>query len=211
VWDTEDFSYATTDWEQDEWEHFAFFMNAINDRHEATSAMNDMQETSARRAEVNEMERAIVTSRHFLGPKLIMLGRVKRNGRKQTFTWNQYEFYIAKLWTAHEWIDFVECVHEIADGKYTNQATNTPQMQEVLNTHPVEAFKCNKPAMKDYINELSGYYEKEILGRDNVMAHEERKASTLFSPLHNAPPIRNPYENKYLRKSTPKSTPMFVD
>ena len=46
VWDTEDFSYATTDWNQDEWEHFAFFMNAIKDKHEATSAMNDMQETS---------------------------------------------------------------------------------------------------------------------------------------------------------------------
>ena len=158
------------------------------------------------------MERAIVTSRHFLGPELIMLGRVKRNGRKQTFTWNQYEFCIAKRWTAHEWIKFVECVHEIADGKYTKQATNTPQMQIVLDTYPVQAFKCNKAAMKDYINELSGYYEKEILGRDNVMTHEERKASTLISLLHNAPPKCNPiYENKYLRKSTPKSTPMIVD
>ena len=66
--------------------------------------------------------------------------------------------------------------------------------------------------MKDYINELSGYYEKEILGRDNVMAHEERKSSTLMSIMQNNPPRCNPiYENKYLRKSTPKSTPMFVD
>ena len=77
-------------------------------------------------------------------------------------------------------------------------------MQLFLKTHPVDAFKCNKPAMKDYINELSGYYEKEELGRDNVMAHEERKTST---PLHTASSICNPYENKYTRKSTP----MFVD
>jgi hypothetical protein len=85
-------------------------------------------------------------------------------------------------------------------------------MQIFLNTYPVQAFKCNTAAMKYYINELPGYYEKEILGRDNVMAHEERKASTLISLLHNAPPKCNPiYENKYLRKSTTKSTPMFVD
>ena len=212
VWDTEDFSYATTDWDQDEWEHFAFFMNAIKDRHEAASAMNDTQETSTARAEVNEMERAIVASRHFLGPELLMLGRVKRNGAKQTFTWNRYEFFLAKHWTTHEWIKFVECVHEIADGLYTKQCTRTPQMQKFLDTYPVQVFKCNKALMKDYINELSGHYEKETLGRDNVMAHEDRKSATLMSVMQNNP-VRCParFENKYLRYNPPKSTPMIVD
>ena len=116
VWDTKDFSCATTDWNQDECEHFAFFMNAIKDKHEATSGDMIPHFSSTTRAEVNEMERAIVASRHLLGPELIMLGRLKRNGAKQTITWNRYEFYLAKHWTRHEWIKFVECVHEIADG-----------------------------------------------------------------------------------------------
>ena len=195
VWDMEDFSYATKDWVRDEWEHFEFFMDAMNDRQEAASAMNDVQATSARQTEVYEMERAVVRSKNFLGPDLIMHGRVKRNGRKQTFTWNPYEFFIAKHWTADEWTDFVKCVHEIIDGKYASQATSTPKMQLFLKTYPVDAYKCNKRAMKDYINELSDYYEKEELGRFNVMAHEERKTST---PTHTATPTR-------------KSTPMFVD
>ena len=158
------------------------------------------------------MERAIVASRHCLGPELIMLGRVKRNGAKQIFTWNQYEFFLAKHWTRHEWVKFVECVHEIADGLYTKQDTRTPQMQKFLDTYPVQVFKCNKALMKDYINELSGYYEKEILGRDNVMAHEERKSATLMSVMQNNP-VRCParFENKYLRYNPPKSTPMIVD
>ena len=112
-----------------------------------------------------------------------------------TFTWNQYEFFIAKHWTAVEWSDFGKCVHEIIDGNHASQARCNPEMRLFLNTYPVDAYKCNKRAMKDYINELSDYYEKEELGRFNVMAHEERKTSTT---MHTATPTR-------------KSTPMFVD
>ena len=158
------------------------------------------------------MERAIVASRHLLGPELIMLGRVKRNGAKQTITWNRYEFLLAKHWTRHEWIKFVECVHEIADGRYTKQDTRTPQMNKFLDTYPVQVFKINKALMRDYIDELSGHYEREILGRDNVMAHEDRKSTTLKSVMQKTFPVCPAiYENKYLRKNPPKSTPMIVD
>ena len=37
VWDMEEFSHAKKDWIQDEWEHFGFFMDAMNDRQEAAS------------------------------------------------------------------------------------------------------------------------------------------------------------------------------
>ena len=64
VWDMEEFSYATKDWTQDEWEHFGLFMDAMNNRQEAASDMNKMQETSARQTEVYEMKRAVVRSRN---------------------------------------------------------------------------------------------------------------------------------------------------
>ena len=115
LWDMEGFGDATKDWIQDEWEHLGLFMDAMNDRQEVASNMNEMQERNARQTEVYEIKRAVVRSRKFLGPDLIMHGRVKRNGRKHTFTWNQYEFFIAKHWTSLEWSGFVKCVHEIID------------------------------------------------------------------------------------------------
>ena len=156
--------------------------------------MNDMQEPNARQSEVYEMKRAVVRSRKFLGPDLIMHGRVKRNGRKQTFTWNQSEFCTAKHWTTVEWRDFVKCVHELIDDNHASQARCNPKMRSFTNTHLVGAFKCNKWAMKDYINELANYYEDEELRRLNVMAQEERRTST---PMPTATPTR-------------KDTPLFV-
>ena len=74
----------------------------------------------------------------------------------------------------------MKCVHEIIDGNHMSQARCYPEMQLFLNTYPVEAYKCNKRAMTDYIKELANLYKKEELGRYrlNVMAHEERKTST---------------------------------
>ena len=123
-----------------------------------------------------------------------MHGRVKRNGRKQTFTWNKYEFFTAKHWTKVEWRDFEKCVHEIIDDDYASQARCNPRVRSYTNTHPVDAVRCCKRAMKDYINDFADYYEETELGRLNVMAHEERKPST---PMPTPTPTR-------------KSTPLFV-
>ena len=79
--------------------------------------------------EVYEMKRAVVKSRNFLGPGLIMHGRVKLDGRKQTFTWNQYEFLTAKHRTKVEWRDFVEWVHSIIDDDYDSQARCNPSLR----------------------------------------------------------------------------------
>ena len=217
-WNTKHFNNATADWNQDEWDDFAYFMNAIKHKHEATTEDMIPHFAGTRRAEVDEMERAIVASRHLLGPELIMLGRLKRNGSKQTITWNRYEFYLAKHWSRPEWIKFVECVHEIADGRYTKQGTRTPQMNKFLDTYPVQVFKMNKGAMRDYIDNLSGHYayEREVLGRDNVMAHEEKvnrdgKSTTLKRKMQDTLPVCHTHENKYLKYKGKKSTPMIVD
>ena len=50
VWDMEDFSYATKDWVQDEWEHFGFFMDAMNDRQKAASANDERRASDKRKA-----------------------------------------------------------------------------------------------------------------------------------------------------------------
>jgi len=233
VWNTKHFNNATTDWNQDEWDDFAYFMNAIKHKHEATTEDMIPHFAGTRRAEVDEMERAIVASRHLLGPELIMLGRLKRNGSKQTITWNRYEFYLAKHWSRPEWIKFVECVHEIADGRYTKHGTRTPQMNKFLDTYPVQVFKMNKGAMRDYIDNLSEHYEREVLGRDNVMAHEEKvlnrdgHSTTLKRKMQEFTqgtlPVPAFLENKYLKYRPSKdpsdrptihpkkSTPMIVD
>ena len=87
-------------------------------------------------------------------------------------------------------------------------------MNKFLDTYPVQVFKINKALMTGYIDNLSGHYEREILGRDNVMAHEEKvnrdgKSTTLKRKMQDTFPVCPAiYENKYLRK---KSTPIIVD
>ena len=89
-------------------------------------------------------------------------------------------------------------------------------MNKFWDTYPVEVFKMTKGAMRDYIDNLSGHYEREVLGRDNVMAHEERvnrdgKSTTLKRKMQDTLPVCHTHENKYLKYKGKKGTPMIVD
>ena len=179
VWSKEGFGDATRDWVQDEWEQFGRFMDAMNDRRVAASDMDDIQKVVDRHREICDMKRAVVKSRKLLGPDLIMHGRVKRNGRKQTFTWTQDELLTAKHWTKVEWRDFVEWVHAIIDDDYDRQARCNPSLRSYTSTHPVDSVRCCNTTMKDYINDLTDSYEETEVGGLKLMPDDERKPSTV--------------------------------